>query len=354
MKVMTVLGTRPEIIRLSRVIERLDRTCDHVLVHTGQNFDPRLSEVVLTQLGVRKPDLTLYARGSFGEQVGSILMGVDQTLEAERPDRLLVLGDTNSGLAALAAHRRGIRVHHMGAGYRTYDERAAEEINRRVIDHCSDILLPYTDHARDNLLREGFPPNRVFVIGNPIHEVLEYYRPRIETSTVLDRLGVEPGDYFLASLHRAENVDNPKRLTGLLAGLSRVAREFGKPILVSTHPRLRDRLGEDSISAGGIRFLEPFGFFDFVRLEKTSIAVLSDSGTVQEECALFGVPAVTLRESTERAETLEHGNVVLGGVEPEGILRAVRVALESTPTMPPPEYRRRAVSQVVVNLLLGA
>lgn len=352
MKVMTVLGTRPEIIRLCRVIPRLDRACDHVLVHTGQNFDPRLSEVFLTELGVRAPDLTLEARGPFAEQVGAILTGVDRVLEAERPDRVLILGDTNSGLAALVARRRGLPVYHMEAGNRCFDDRVPEEANRRVIDHCSDVLLPYTERSRQNLLREGIPPQRIFVTGNPIFEVLEHFRDRIDASDALVRLGVAPGGFFLATLHRAENVDSPARLAGLMEGLQRVAREFSRPVLVSTHPRLRDRLG-GATSGEGVRFLEPFGFFDFVRLERTAAGVLSDSGTVQEECTIFGVPAVTLRDVTERPETLEHGANLLAGADPDRIVRCLRAALDREPVGVPPEYLRPAVSQVVANLLLS-
>lgn len=354
MKVMTVLGTRPEIIRLCRVIERLDRGCDHVLVHTGQNFDPRLSEVFLHELGVRAPDANLEARGAFAEQVAAILTGTDRLLEAERPDRVLILGDTNSGLAAMCARRRGIPVYHMEAGNRCFDDRVPEEVNRRVIDHCSDVLMPYTERSRQNLLREGIPPHRIFVTGNPIHEVLTHFADRIEASDAPARLGVEPGGFFLATVHRAENVDTPARLEGLLEGLRRVAAELGRPVLVSTHPRLRDRLGGASGDGGGVRFLEPFGFFDFVKLERTAAGVLSDSGTVQEECTIFGVPAVTLRDVTERPETLEHGANLLAGASPDRIVACMRAALERSPVGVPPEYLRPAVSQVVVNLLLGA
>lgn len=353
MKVMTVLGTRPEIIRLCRVIERLDRACEHVLVHTGQNFDPRLSEVFLQELDVRPPDARLEARGAFAEQVSAILTGADRLLEEHRPDRVLILGDTNSGLAALVARRRGIPVYHMEAGNRCFDDRVPEEVNRRVIDHCSDVLMPYTERSRQNLLREGIPPQRIYVTGNPIHEVLQHFAAPIEASDALERLGVAPGGFFLATLHRAENVDSPTRLEGLLQGLRRVASEFAKPVLVSTHPRLRDRLSGGA-AAEGVRFVEPFGFFDFVKLERTAAGVLSDSGTVQEECTIFGVPAVTLRDVTERPETLEHGANLLAGADPGRIVSCMRAALEREPVGIPPEYVRPAVSQVVVNLLLGA
>lgn len=353
MKVMTVLGTRPEIIRLCRVIERLDRGCEHVLVHTGQNFDPRLSTVFFEELGVRAPDVALEARGGFAEQVGAILTGVDAVLERERPDRVLILGDTNSGLAALVARRRGLPVYHMEAGNRCFDDRVPEEINRRVIDHCSDVLLPYTERSRQNLLREGIPPHRVFVTGNPIFEVLEHYREPIAASAALERLGVEPGGFFLATLHRAENVDSPARLNAILEGLRNAAREFGKPVLMSTHPRLLDRLSGHQGDAR-VRFLEPFGFFDFVRLEQAAAAVLSDSGTVQEECTIFGVPAVTLRDATERPETLEHGANLLSGADTGQVVSCLRAALERSPVGVPPEYVRPAVSQVVAHLLLGS
>jgi UDP-N-acetylglucosamine 2-epimerase (non-hydrolysing) len=358
MKIMTVLGTRPEIIRLSRVVERLDRLCEHVLVHTGQNFDPRLSEIFFDELGVRRPDHFLGVRGEgFGEQVGQIIAGAERVLRAERPDRLLVLGDTNSALSAFVAKRLGVPVYHMEAGNRCYDDRVPEEVNRRVVDHSSDVLMPYTERSRQNLLREGIEGRRVFVTGNPIREVIEHYSDRIGASKVHDELGVEPGRYFLVTMHRAENVDVEPRLRALVRALELIRGEYGLPVIVSTHPRTRavmERFRVDAAAREGIRFCEPFGLFDFVALEKSAFCVLSDSGTVQEECCIFRVANVTIRDVTERPETVECGSNMLSGAEPDSVLRCVRAVLEQEADWAvPPEYLAEHVSRTVVKLLLG-
>lgn len=356
MKIATVLGTRPEIIRLSLIIEKLDRFVQHAVIHTGQNFDPMLSEVFFRELEVRAPDRYLGASGGLARQVGQILAGCEQAFEEVRPDRLLILGDTNSGLAGYIAKRLGIPVFHMEAGNRCHDDRVPEEVNRRVIDHCSDILMPYTERSRDNLLREGIAAQRIFVTGNPIGEVIEHFRPRIDASDVLDRLEVDKGHYVLVTLHRAENVDLAERLHGLVDALGQVGHEHDLPVLVSTHPHTRARLGQDRQSAerNGVRFLEPFGFFDFVRLELSARLVMSDSGTVQEECALFGVPNVTLRDVTERPETIECGSNILSGGKVESVLAATRLALSLPPRWaPPPEYRVPAVSDTAVRIVAG-
>ena len=356
MKIMTVLGTRPEIIRLSRVIPLLDALCDHVLVFTGQNFEPRLSDIFFEQLQVRTPDqwLSCQADSAMG-QVGAILAGVDALLAREKPDRFLILGDTNSALSAIAAKRRGIPVFHMEAGNRCFDPRVPEEVNRRIIDHASDVLMPYTANSRDRLLREGFPIDRVYVTGNPIYEVLTHYASHIEASDVLDRLGLSPGGYFLVTLHRAENVDDPQRLDKFAEGLASVHRAYGLPVLVSLHPRTRNRLQATGRNLGqGVIAMEPAGFFDFVSLEKNAKAVLSDSGTVQEEGCIFGLPTVTLRDVTERPETLEAGSNFLSGCEPEDLLRGLRLALENdSPWTPPAEYLAPAVSRTVAKLLFS-
>jgi UDP-N-acetylglucosamine 2-epimerase (non-hydrolysing) len=357
MKVLTVLGTRPEIIRLSLVIEKLDRLCDHVLVHTGQNFDPRLSDVFFEELSVRAPDHYLGAAGAtFGEQVGKILAGMETVLRAERPDRLLILGDTNSGLSALVAKRLGIPVFHMEAGNRCYDDRVPEETNRRVIDHSSDVLLPYTERSRDNLVREGVAAERVYVTGNPINEVLLRHEARIAGSAALRTLGLSPRGYLLVTMHRAENVDVEPRLLALTAALGALHRDYGVPVVCSLHPRTRSRLRDFGIGedAPGIHFVEPLGFFDFVALERDALCVLSDSGTVQEECCIFRVPNVTLRDVTERPETVECGSNILSGVEPASVAACVRAALARPPAwVPPREYLATNVSDVVVRLLLG-
>jgi UDP-N-acetylglucosamine 2-epimerase (non-hydrolysing) len=357
MKVLTVLGTRPEIIRLSRTIEKLDRLCEHVLVHTGQNFDPALSEVFFEQLGVRRPDHFLNARGdSFGEQVGQIIAASERVLLAERPDRLLILGDTNSGLAAIAAKRMGIPVYHMEAGNRCYDDRVPEEVNRRIIDHSSDVLMPYTERSRANLLAEGIEGRRIFVTGNPILEVIRHYESNISGSDVLARFGWQTGGYFLVTMHRAENVDVEERLRALLKALELLQKEYGLPILCSVHPRTRSKLQQFGLSVDNeqIRLAEPLGFFDFVALERSAFCVLSDSGTVQEECCIFKVANVTIRDVTERPETLECGSNMLSGAEPETILRCVRTVLDQKEGWAvPQEYLAEHVSQTVAKIVLG-
>ncbi|MGE5189528.1 MAG: non-hydrolyzing UDP-N-acetylglucosamine 2-epimerase [Gemmatimonadota bacterium] len=357
MKVLTVLGTRPEIIRLSRVIPALDSLCDHLVAHTGQNFERTLHDVFFEELGVRRPDHAMNCRGETPmAQVGAILAESERLLREEKPDRLLVLGDTNSGLSAFAAKRMGIPVFHMEAGNRCYDDRVPEEVNRRVIDHASDVLLPYTERSRANLLREGIPGERIFVTGNPIKEVLDHYAARIEGSRILDELGLSPGRYFLATLHRAENVDVEARLSAFVEAFRRLSGEHGMPVIVSVHPRTRSQLRNRgmALDGGGVRACEPFGLFDFVRLEKNARCVLTDSGTVQEECCLFRVPNVTLRDVTERPETLEVGSNILSGADPGTILACVRTAL-SRPCdwTPPPEYLARDVSGTVVRIVLG-
>ena len=355
MKVMTILGTRPEIIRLSRVIEKLDVLCRHVLVHTGQNFDPNLNDVFFQELGVRQPDHFLGARGeTFAEQIGQILIQSERVLLEERPDRLLILGDTNSGLAAIVAKRLGIPVYHMEAGNRCYDDRVPEEVNRRIIDHSSDILLPYTECSRSNLLREGIEGHRIYVTGNPIYEVIQYCDESISQSTVHHRLGVEPEKYFLVTMHREENVDVEERLRSLVRSLEPLQREYKLPIICSTHPRTQDRMRRFGVGSDHIHFSEPFGFFDFVALERNAFCVLSDSGTVQEECCIFRVANVTIRDVTERPETLECGSNILSGVEPETVLRCVRVVLgQKRDWVVPPEYLVEHVSDTVTKIALG-
>jgi UDP-N-acetylglucosamine 2-epimerase (non-hydrolysing) len=288
MKIMTILGTRPEIIRLSGVIRLLDRHADHILVHTGQNYDGRLSQIFFDELGVRDPDAFMGVRAdSFAGQIGQILEGSEALLLRHRPDRLLILGDTNSGLAALVARRLGIPVYHMEAGNRCYDDRVPEEVNRRVIDHSSSILLPYTQRSRENLLREGFTTNQVYVTGNPIGEVIQGLSEKIQASRVLEDVVLQEGRYFLVTLHRAENVDIEQRLRGILSALETLAAEYGFPLICSLHPRTRSKLEKFGIQhESHIRFIEPPGFLDFVRLETSAFCILSDSGTVQEEACI--------------------------------------------------------------------
>jgi len=356
-KVLTVLGTRPEIIRLSRVIEKLDGLCEHVLVHTGQNRTPTLKDVFFDELGVRAPDLDLGVSGdSFGEQIGRMLVAVDAVLRDRRPDALLVLGDTNSGLCAVLAKRMGIPVFHMEAGNRCYDDRVPEEVNRRVIDHSSTVLMPYTQRSKENLLREGVPGERIYVTGNPIHEVLEHYGPQIDAAPVFERLGVEPKRYFLATMHRAENVDVDERLRGLAAALEQVSAAFDLPVICSLHPRTQQKLRQFGVEVSDrrVRFLEPLGLFDFVALERAAFCTLSDSGTVQEECCLFHVPTVTIRDVTERPETVECGSNMLAGVDPGTVVDCVHAVTTLRPAWtPPPEYLAPDVSSTVAKIVLG-
>jgi UDP-N-acetylglucosamine 2-epimerase (non-hydrolysing) len=358
MKIMTVLGTRPEIIRLSRIIEKLDAITQHTLVHTGQNFDNNLNEIFFEELQVRAPDHFLGVRGdTFGEQIGKIIAATEQALMQEKPDRLLILGDTNSGLAAIPAKRLGIPVYHMEAGNRCYDDRVPEEVNRRIIDHSSDVLLPYTERSRANLLREGMAGQRIFVTGNPIFEVLQHYKPIIESSGVLQRLGLGAQKFFLVTMHRAENVDDESRLRALVTALDNIQREYGIPVVCSLHPRTKNKMQAFGIATPNpqIQWHAPFGFADFVALEKNAFCVLSDSGTVQEECCIFQVPSVTIRDVTERPEAVECGSSILSGIEPETIARCVRVATAQPPAwMPPPEYLAPHVSDTVLKIVLGA
>lgn len=355
MKLLTVLGTRPEIIRLSALIPRLDAGCEHTLVHTGQNTGPSLSDVFFAELGLRAPDEHLGVDGvTFGARVGQIIERAEAVMRTVRPDRLLVLGDTDSSLCVLAARRLGIEVFHMEAGNRCYDPRSPEEVNRRVIDHASDVLLPYTERSRANLLREGIPPERVVVTGNPIFEVMEAHRAAIDASDVLPRLGLTPGGYLLATAHRQESVDYEGRLRSLVAALLLVGESLGLPVVCSAHPRLRDRLEAFGMAVDGrIRLYEPFGFCDFARLEQGARCVLTDSGTVQEECCILGVPAVVVRDATERPETVECGASIVAGVEPDRVLAAARKLLSHDASWrPPAEYLAPAVSETVAALLL--
>jgi UDP-N-acetylglucosamine 2-epimerase (non-hydrolysing) len=293
---------------------------------------------------------------TFGQQVGAIIAGIEPILRDVKPDRLLILGDTNSGLAAFVAKRMGIPVYHMEAGNRCYDDRVPEEVNRRVIDHSSDILMPYTERSRTNLLREGLPTNRVYVTGNPIREVIDHYAPQVADSTALRRLDVEAGKYFLVTMHRAENVDIESRLRALTESLDLLQREYGLPVIVSTHPRTRGRMQQFGLRNENdqIRFMDPMGFFDFIALEKSAFCALSDSGTVQEECCLFRVANVTIRDVTERPETIECGSNMLSGADPQHILTCVKTVLDQrTSWTVPPEYLEPQVSDTVVKLLLG-
>ncbi len=357
MRILTIFGTRPEIIRLSLIIELIDRHANQVLVHTGQNYDPSLSDVFLRELGVRKIDHHLGIKASsFGEQASQILAKVDSLLVSECPDRLLILGDTNSGLAAIVAARRGIPVYHLEAGNRCYDNRVPEEVNRRIIDHCSTILMPYTQRSAENLEREGIARERIFVIGNPILEVLEKFAPRIRRSGVLRRLGLKRGSYFLATMHRAENVDNPERLGRHLAALDALSVKYKQPVVLSVHPRTAEKIAQRVLVPNRKRLLleRPFGLFDFIQLEKSARGVVTDSGTVQEETCIFNLPNVTIRDVTERPETTECGSNFLAADSTQKLVTGMKLALDASDGWtPPPEYTKRNVAATVVRIVLS-
>jgi len=327
---MTVLGTRPEIIRLSRVIAALDVATDHVLVHTGQNYDDELNGVFFRDLEIRRPDHFLEAAGSTAaETIGQVIIRIDRVLAETQPDALLVLGDTNSSLAAIAAKRRRVAVFHMEAGNRCFDDRVPEEINRRLVDHISDVNLPYSSIAREYLVREGFPPDRIVKTGSPMVEVLEHYRDKIARSGVLARLGLEPERYFVVSAHREENVDSPVNLRALAAVLDAVASDSGLRVIFSAHPRTRKRLeGEGLVFHPNVEVMTALGFIDYVALQMHARAVLSDSGTVTEESSILNFPALNIREAHERPEGMEEGAVMMTGLDVDRVRQALAV-LES-------------------------
>jgi UDP-N-acetylglucosamine 2-epimerase len=327
MKVMTVVGTRPEIIRLSRVIAALERHTRHVLVHTGQNYDYELNQVFFDEMELRKPDYFLEAAGKTpAETVGLVISKVDEVLATEQPDAVLILGDTNSCLAAYPAKRRKIPVFHMEAGNRCFDERVPEEINRRIVDHISDINMPYSSISREYLLREGLPPDRVIKTGSPMFEVLHFYLPKIEQSSVLERLSLKPQNYFVLSCHREENVDDEVNFRCLIEVLQRLAKGHGKRIIMTTHPRTRKRIEEAGIAlAELVELHKPFGLIDYVKLQMHAMAVLSDSGTISEEASILNFPALNIREAHERPEGMEEAVVMMTGLDPENVLNGLEL-----------------------------
>jgi UDP-N-acetylglucosamine 2-epimerase (non-hydrolysing) len=329
MKVMTIVGTRPELIKLSRVIDELDRHTEHILVHTNQNYDYELNEIFFEQMGIRKPDYVLDAAGETpARTIGNVIVKSDEVMAKESPDALLILGDTNSCLSAYPAKRRKVPVFHMEAGNRCFDQRVPEEINRKVVDHISDINMTYTEHARRYLLAEGMRPETVIKTGSLMKEVLGHYRPRIEASDVLDRLGVAPGGYLVVSAHREENVDSDRNFEDLLASLDAVAERYGRPIIFSTHPRTRKRLEDKGMEAldGRVRFLKPLGFFDYIKLQEGALCVISDSGTITEESSILDFPAVTIRQAHERPEGMDEGTLIMCGLKPETVIEAIDAA----------------------------
>lgn len=356
MKVMTVVGTRPEIIRLSRVIARLDASVDHVLVHTGQNYDHSLNQVFFDDLVIRQPNYFLGVdTSSLGAMLGGILGGTETVIRSERPDAFLVLGDTNSSISAVIAKRMRVPVYHMEAGNRCFDENVPEETNRRLVDHVADFNLAYTEHARRNLLAEGLPPRRIVVTGSPMREVLEHYRPQIDASDILERQRLVAGEYFLVSAHREENVDDPDRLGLLLNCLARVHEVWKLPIVVSTHPRTRKHLEASEVTLEGqeIRWLDPFGFHDYNQLQLHAACVLSDSGTVAEEASILGFNAITLRDSIERPEALDSGSIIMTGLDADDVERAVRIVMSTQSRSIPVEYEVTDASSRAVRFILS-
>ncbi|MGA5688819.1 non-hydrolyzing UDP-N-acetylglucosamine 2-epimerase [Cytobacillus pseudoceanisediminis] len=358
MKVMTILGTRPEIIRLSLIINKLDILAStHVLVHTGQNFTESLSDLFFRELKIREPDYILSKKqATLGGQLGNMFSQLENILLKEKPDKILVLGDTNSGLSSILAERMGIPVFHMEAGNRCFDLEVPEEKNRKVIDAISSFNLPYTPQSKENLMKEGYPKNRIILSGNPINEVLNAYKTSIGQSQIIKMLGLKEEEYFLATIHRAENVDNLHHLREIMDGINRVAEFYRKRIICSIHPRTQSKLQmlESFTLNTFVEFHEPFGFFDFVKLEQKALCVLTDSGTVQEECCIFRVPSVTVRRTTERPETIDCGSNVLSGINAENILNCVKVMLNGERDWSLPEgYGEFCVSDKVVKLLMG-
>lgn len=332
LKVMTIVGTRPEIIRLSRIIDKLDRHCSHVLIHTGQNYDYELNEVFFKELGIRRPDHFLQAAApTAADTIGQVIMAADRVLDEHKPDALLLLGDTNSSLAAIAAKRRKVPIFHMEAGNRCFDFRVPEEINRRIVDHIADINLTYSEIAREYLLREGLPPDQVIKTGSPMREVIEHYGTGIEASDVLARLGLDKHRYFVVSSHREENVDSPHNLRRLFEVLNALAERYDEPVIVSTHPRTRKRMDALGLQAHDkVVFHKPFGFLDYIKLQMSARAVLSDSGTITEESSILNFPALNLREVHERPEGFEEASVMFVGLNLERVLDGLEV-LEGQP-----------------------
>jgi UDP-N-acetylglucosamine 2-epimerase (non-hydrolysing) len=361
MKVMTIIGTRPEIIKLSRVIHELDLHAQHILVHSGQNYDFELNQIFFQQLEIRKPDHFLDAAGeSVAQTIGNVIAKADQVMAREDPEALLLLGDTNSCLAAIPAKRRKIPIFHMEAGNRCFDQRVPEEINRKIVDHISDINLPYTEHARRYLLAEGLRPETVIKTGSPMKEVLDYYQAAIENSSILDSLGLCPGGYFVVSAHREENVDAEENFDHLLASVQAVAARYGLPVIFSTHPRTRKRLEMRGMAGldPAIRFLCPLGFLDYVKLQKNARCVVSDSGTITEESSILDFPAITIRQAHERPEGMDEGTLIMSGLDPKRVLESVDTVVAHRiagphPFRVVPDYNVDNVSRKVVRIILS-
>jgi len=359
LKVMTIMGTRPEIIRLSETIKRLDKYTNHILVHTNQNYDYELNKVFFEELNLRDPDYLLDVKSAtIGEQIGKILTQTERVMIEEKPDAILILGDTNSALSCIVAKRLKIPIFHMEAGNRCFDDRVPEEINRRIVDHTSDVNLPYTEHARRNLLREGLSPENIYVTGSPMAEILEFNMEKIEKSRILEEINLKKDNYFLISIHREENVDNLSNLKIVLEALDLIAKKYGYPLVITTHPRTRKRINELGVPDNDLfLFHKPFGIFDYVKLQKNAYCNLSDSGTIHEDAGIMGIPAVVVRESSERPEAFDTGNVILSGVNLSSILLSIDVVRkqyeESINFKTPTDYQDLSVSDKVIRLIMG-
>jgi len=361
LKVMTIVGTRPELIKMSRVIAEFDRHTRHILVHTGQNYDYELNQVFFDDLGIRKPDYFLEAVGeTVAQTIARVIEKADEVLEREKPDALMLYGDTNSCLSVISAKRRKIPVFHMEAGNRCFDQRVPEELNRKVLDHLSDINLVLTEHARRYLLAEGIRPETIIKTGSHMHEVLEYYMPQVEKSEVLQRMGLEAGQYFLVSVHREENVDTPENLLDMVNTFNALAETYDMPVIVSTHPRTRKRL--DALQLGElsphIHFLKPFGFCDYIKLQLEAYCVVSDSGTITEEASLLNLPAITIRNAHERPEGMDVGTLIMSGLKSQRVLDAVRVIVsqhnkKQAVMRPVLDYEAGPVSKQVLRVVLS-
>jgi len=360
LKVMTIVGTRPEIIRLSCVMQELDRYVDQIIVHTGQNYDYELNEIFFKELEIRKPDYFMNVdTSSLGNVLGGILIKAEEVMKEVKPDAVLILGDTNSSIAGIIAKRMKIPIYHMEAGNRCFDQNVPEEINRKIIDHIADFNLVYTEHARRHLLSEGLQHRRIYLTGSPMYEVLHKYEDRITSSRILEELGLEDKKYFVVSAHREENVDNPAHLRSILTVLNTLAKEYDVPVIVSTHPRTRKRL--ESVSDvemdPRVRFLKPFGFFDYVHLEMHSLCSISDSGTISEEAAVMKFPAVTIREAIERPEAMDAGSIIMTGLDVETVLSSIAIAMDKrwgiVDMLMPAEYLVENTSQRVMNIIVG-
>jgi len=358
LKVMTIVGTRPEIIRLSRVMAKLDMYCDHIIAHTGQNYDYELNEIFFNDLGVRKPDYFLEAAGkNAAHTIGQVITKVDELLEEVNPEAILILGDTNSCLAAIPAKRRKIPIFHMEAGNRCFDQRVPEETNRKIVDHTSDINLTYSDIAREYLLREGYPADRIIKTGSPMFEVLQYYKKQREQSSILERLNLQKRNYFVVSAHREENIDSDKNLLKLVDILNTVAQTYNMPVIVSTHPRTRNKIEAKGISFHkNVQLLKPLGFHDYVKLQEDAKATLSDSGTITEESSILGFPALNLREAHERPEGFEEASVMMVGLEVQRVMQAMSILDDQVESEKPilrlvGDYSMPNVSDKVVRII---